>query len=179
MTDTTNAHAGEQHIGDGPDRFTKRDDDENYGYPFKQCSYCGSIDPEDLIRFLKEGCTMHSADWKYGWPHKFYIDGIPNPKAGVMVTSYVTCDQPPKDEMDRGEWELYETGYFNRHDGSKETSYRQSSACYSAPKHTNAKFYSVHLKDLTPEAFTELADLIAGKTGVRFKMVDGKLMYSA
>lgn len=53
--------------------------------PFRSCSYCGSIHPEDLVRFLTNGATLESADWKYGWPHKFYVHGVPNPQAGQIV----------------------------------------------------------------------------------------------
>ena len=42
---------------------------------FRRCSYCGSIHPEDLIRLVGEGCQIHGSDWKYGWPHKFYVEG--------------------------------------------------------------------------------------------------------
>ncbi len=42
----------------------------------RTCSYCGSIHPEDLLRFLEQaGHTLGGADWKYGWPHKFYLQG--------------------------------------------------------------------------------------------------------
>lgn len=37
----------------------------------KKCRYCGSVSPEDVVRF--EGNGIESADWKYGWPHKFYL----------------------------------------------------------------------------------------------------------
>jgi len=38
------------------------------------CNYCGSISPEDaLIRLLNPDVDASGADWKYGWPHKFYI----------------------------------------------------------------------------------------------------------
>ncbi len=40
------------------------------------CPYCGSLSVEDVIRLLKTPGTSYScADWKYGWPHKFYING--------------------------------------------------------------------------------------------------------
>lgn len=42
---------------------------------FRSCSFCGCIHPEDLIKALEEGATLEAADWKYGWPHKFYVSG--------------------------------------------------------------------------------------------------------
>jgi hypothetical protein len=44
------------------------------GEPFRRCSYCGSIHPEDLIRLVGEGHDLQGSDWKYGWPHKFYVE---------------------------------------------------------------------------------------------------------
>lgn len=41
----------------------------------RTCSFCGSIHPEDLMRALDSGATLECADWKYGWPHKFYVTG--------------------------------------------------------------------------------------------------------
>jgi hypothetical protein len=40
------------------------------------CSYCGSMRVSLAIELLKTPGTDYSgADWKYGWPHKFYIGG--------------------------------------------------------------------------------------------------------
>jgi len=50
------------------------------GEPFRTCSYCGSIHPEDLLTALNTGATLEMADMKYGWPHKFYVE-IPNKHA--------------------------------------------------------------------------------------------------
>lgn len=38
----------------------------------RTCDYCGSIHPEDLMKI--EGLKLSLADFKYGWPHKFYIE---------------------------------------------------------------------------------------------------------
>lgn len=40
--------------------------------PFRTCSYCGSIHPQDLLEMLQAGDTLELADLKHGWPHKFY-----------------------------------------------------------------------------------------------------------
>jgi hypothetical protein len=68
-----------------------RPDSEEASYveSYRTCGYCGSMHPEDLVRMLAQGATLGGSDWKYGWPHKFYVMGIPNPKAGVLVPSYV------------------------------------------------------------------------------------------
>src|SRR5438132_848762 len=40
---------------------------------------------KEAIGFLKTpGTRFSGSDWKYGWPHKFYID-VPNPEADKEV----------------------------------------------------------------------------------------------
>jgi hypothetical protein len=48
------------------------------------CDYCGSLHPADLLSLLKQGATLGGSDWKYGWPHKFYVTA-PNPQADETV----------------------------------------------------------------------------------------------
>ncbi len=46
---------------------------EDHG-PDEKCSYCGSMSVVDAIAALARPGTRYSgSDWKYGWPHKFYI----------------------------------------------------------------------------------------------------------
>lgn len=40
---------------------------------YRTCSYCGSIHPADLITEIQSGNAMGGSDWKYGYPHKFYL----------------------------------------------------------------------------------------------------------
>ena len=50
-----------------------------------RCMYCGSLRVEDAIRYLKQpGTRFSGADWKYGWPHKFYLEPV-NPEADKEV----------------------------------------------------------------------------------------------
>lgn len=43
------------------------------------CSYCGSMTAAEAIKRLKTpGTDFSGADWKYGWPHKFYIGSGPS-----------------------------------------------------------------------------------------------------
>jgi hypothetical protein len=51
----------------------------------RQCSHCNSISIADAIRLLKTpGTRFSGSDWKYGWPHKFYIEPL-NPDADKIV----------------------------------------------------------------------------------------------
>jgi hypothetical protein len=39
-----------------------------------RCSFCGSMSVAEVIETLQiEGSHFSGSDWKYGWPHKFYI----------------------------------------------------------------------------------------------------------
>lgn len=69
----------------------------SYAEPFRTCSYCGSMHPEDLLAALQAGSRLGGSDWKYGWPHKFYIDVINtvNPTESVPIgESIKTSDEP-------------------------------------------------------------------------------------
>lgn len=41
--------------------------------PYRYCSYCGCLHPDDVRTIIEEGGTLGGADWKYGYPHKFYV----------------------------------------------------------------------------------------------------------
>ncbi len=42
---------------------------------YPTCSYCGSLSVEAMLQaFRTPGVHYSGSDWKYGWPHKFYID---------------------------------------------------------------------------------------------------------
>jgi len=47
------------------------------GDSFRSCPYCGSVHPDDLVEALKHGASLTGSDWKYGFPHKFYVRGGP------------------------------------------------------------------------------------------------------
>lgn len=121
-----------------------------YGVNMRHCNYCGSLHPEDLLTTLKNGARLEGADWKYGWPHKFYVNGIPNPMAGEIV------------EMGG----CYENGNYTPH-------------MSPAPQTLTKKFYNEHLIDLagTPE-FNLVAEAIRKRTGIKFEMKDGKLYFT-
>lgn len=56
---------------------------------FKTCTYCGSIEFSTLLEALKTPGTEYSGcDWKYGWPHKFYVDIPCEPYEDVLTTKW-------------------------------------------------------------------------------------------
>jgi hypothetical protein len=118
---------------------------------FHGCGYCGSMHPVELAAAIRAGATVHWADRKYGWPHKVYVEGAPNPYAGQLEIRRVTwCSQPPQAEIDAGKWERYQDGY-NSTTGKQRFSYRILGPKEPAAATAHGKFYTLHLQDATPE----------------------------
>lgn len=168
-------HANEHHYADmEEDEWVVRPDngtDPHYT-AHRKCSYCGSIHPEDLVTLLRNGARLEGADWKYGWPHKFYVEGVPNAVAGSLRrvssrSSAGNADQQPDDPW-YTDWT--HDPVTNRWEGVRNS---------PAPQFAPTKFYNQHLGDLQSDAFTEVAALIYQNTRVLFDMSTGRLRYSA
>ena len=154
--------------------WERREDrrDGPYGYPFRQCTYCGAIHPGDMLAFLKDGVvnSFHDADWKYGWPHKFYFD-VPNPFAGEprRCGSMIKAVGEVPDEHDRKQyidWVLVNGRW-------------EGEMIMPAPDTTPAKFYATHLQDVDDDLLDEIARHIFARTGITFKKdSEGRLMYA-
>ena len=57
------------------------------------CPYCGSISLEKLIKLLQTpGTRFSGSDWKYGWPHKFYVDAVNTDPRIVYACGYKVVD---------------------------------------------------------------------------------------
>jgi hypothetical protein len=144
----------------------------------RACGYCGSMHPADLARALQAGARASWADFKYGWPHKLYVENVPNPHAGLLESrmgcSHATpvcprsgqaCEHGeqsfslPKCEcMKAGQPERGLHGaqaVFRLRDGycsrSGEPHYTWRAAGEPAAATTWGKFYTVHLQDASPE----------------------------
>ncbi len=80
------AHEGEPRYGDR-DRvvaFEVRADGREH------CNYCGSLSIVEAIKLLKTpGTKFSGSDWKYGWPHKFYIEAQPMHGAGKFYAIHL------------------------------------------------------------------------------------------
>lgn len=159
-------------------RDPKRTEAMPYAPTYRTCWFCGSIHPEDLWHLLTDGTPIevHRADRKYGWPHKFYVDGIPNPIAGDMAeTGFRSMGVRPRlDELDQEynrnpqgreatDDELFAAGWKIRTvvtselewDGEDEREVRHHEQVSfrlplraPAPSTMQAKWYNNHLLDL-------------------------------
>lgn len=77
MSETINCHQGEPRYLNLPIEWKEREDKSH-------CSYCGSLHPEEVRKIIEEGGKLGGSDWKYGYPHKFYV----YPKNGGMLKYY-------------------------------------------------------------------------------------------
>lgn len=130
------------------------DDDErisgNYGPPDvagEHCTYCGSITPDAFFAAIEAGYRMEVADWKYGWPHKVYIDWPnPNPEEPRIVGSTSAGARPIFDE-DTGRVVRYEKTQADPPEGFAIWT-DQRGWCYEGAYATvHTKFYTEHLAE--------------------------------
>lgn len=123
---------------------------------FKHCGYCGSMDPVELSELIEAGkATMSGSDWKYGWPHKFYVK-IVNPHPDKQVKK---CSRSWWDEKEQKRKEEVEYG--------------------PQGPWLHSKFYSNHLGLLDDETFAKVAPIISKACGITWEKKDGNLYYSA
>ncbi len=127
----------------------RADDGGPYKYSGEQCTYCGSVRPEDLEKLLAaEGVDIHLADMKYGWPHKFYIEA-PNECAGE------------------------DREYGSRSERGADGNIVRTPMRGPAGKTQQLKFYTEHMHDLGDEDFTRIAAVIRDKTGIDLQREPG------
>jgi hypothetical protein len=114
------------------------------GLPARTCSYCGSLHPEDLVKLAEAGQLAdvdRSVDWKYGWPHKVYVD-VRNPKPGTL---YVVGSSTHASETYRAYKDLTwaERRAVRRDDWHRKRR-RRGGFLIGKRATLHAKFYNVH-----------------------------------
>ncbi len=106
-----------------------------------RCTCCGSISVTDAIKNLKTPGTRYTGtDWKYGWPHKFYICP-PNPDAAKLV------------EIGRE---------YNVQPGDPDTvsdTFGRYKPIMGTQSLIHCKFYATHILDASPDELKEFNDL--------------------
>lgn len=113
------------------------------------------------------------SDWKYGWPHKFYVEGIPNAAAGQEYKSYSYGGSDPDRHPEGEGWEWVKTNVF------PEGGWRKLHRTSTCPEFHQGKWYNEHLLDLVPETFEAFTEQLFRHTGIHFTVNDGKLHYVA
>jgi hypothetical protein len=102
--------------------------------------------PADVAAAIRQGALGDLADRKYGWPHKIYLNKVPNPHAGMLEVR--ASSTAPSLAMPR---EVREPRYDPR-TGVRVADYvRYTETPQPARATTWGKFYTVHLQDASPE----------------------------
>jgi len=121
---------------------------------FRHCNYCGSLDSVELAELIKnKQATLHGADWKYGYPHKFYVKIInPNPERQVIISSGMKM----KDDA----WQRVDE-------------YGPSGPIL------HGKFYMNHLQLIDIDIFNEIIPYINDASGITFARDEHGIKYSS
>jgi len=121
--------------------------DKHWTGHLRNCAYCGSMHPSDVVAAIKSGARGEWADMKYGWPHKAYFEGVPNPHAGML--------------------EIRASSNHEHEGWIKEGVMWHEPGTPASPT-TGGKFYTVHLMDATPEE----RETIETHLGLKFDFSD-------
>lgn len=154
-----------------PSVFSDRTRDTDPYAPECTCSYCGSLSPKRLLELLQHPETkVECSDWKYGWPHKFYIEH-PNAKAG-QPCKVGSCIIPKSRERSESDLRHY-TNW-------KETADHWEGECIQpAPTESLHKFYTVHLLEATDEEFDEITKYLTLHTNIMLSRgEDGSMSFT-
>ena len=134
--------------------------------PYRTCSYCGSIHPDDIT----DGCDLHLSDMKYGWPHKAY-GNYPNPEPEKLFV-IASSNSKPDTMRDFGyQWypvtAVPEGIIWEPWDGCKWVGVGKRPMLHF-------KLYTIHLRD--PELDGANHDRIFRRLGIRleFGPLDGR-----
>lgn len=150
-------------------------DNDPYEETYRSCAYCGSMHPQDLFTALQDGAKVEGSDWKYGWPHKFYVRGVKNPRAGMPYTNYTTTS---RDMAGQPGWEAFQDGFHER-TGFPIMRWRKVDSISPAPAELPAKWYSIHFGDVPAETRQALMDAFnAASRNVKFAQDENGVKYS-
>lgn len=135
----------------------------------RSCGYCGSMHPSDVVAALQAGATCGFADMKYGYPHKLYLDNVPNPHAGELEVR--AWSSHPQRGFDR---EVREPRYDEKTGLRVADHVHYTEQPKPARSTTNGKFYTVHLQDATAEE----QEIISKAMGLRIAFnADGSVAW--
>jgi hypothetical protein len=182
--DRTHVHDRDATLRYGADRLAEvciyqpsRDDAS-----FRTCHWCGSVHPQDLLKLRDAQRIAHvdrSVDWKYGWPHKVYVDVKNADQNQLYAIGSASSDERPTvggpwvavDEMNDEQQAAYREAH-GRGD------YKPRWVYFGTRPTVHAKFYSVHT--LEPFLSDEEREALFAILGYRFEAVEGdRIRWSA
>ena len=126
---------------------------DSSGYPrdpYLHCGFCGSVSIATALDLLETpGVRWSMADWKYGGPHKFYLE-VPHAPFDAKMGSRSWVD---------GSGQRVEEPIMGTHTA------------------WNLKFYTEHLTEAEPDQIARWNRVMAPRCGVSFELQDGRLMW--
>lgn len=111
-------------------RWKTPEDGQHINRNYRWCPYCGSVHPEDLQKALEAGVIrLGGSDWKYGFPHKFYVypTGKPGSFDGKFYTKHLL-------DMDNESFNAL-APLLLQHTGIEFTRDAEGKTMYKAPYH--------------------------------------------
>ena len=147
--------------------------------PFRTCDFCGSIHPQDLVRYLRAGARLRQADPKYGYIHKYYVEGIPTALPigeRIKIGSTSRPLVPADDEKLLAE----QGGTFEQVNMMLRRVHIPAYSTVQAGQTAHAKFYTDHLTDegYDEEALAEILGALSDHTHYHWERTDdGKIRY--
>jgi hypothetical protein len=178
---------------------------------FRTCSFCGCIHPEDLAPEITpagpcricgevgwEACFRSRpehpytpgsayaswADRKYGWPHKFYVEGLkPRDPSLLHCIGHGSGGGGGGRKPDGGDWvaaaDLTRAQKRIIRDDGMHAGEKFDGWYLFAPRASlHAKFYTIHLAD--PAVSQDVKDKIQQASGLRFTFTDdGKVSWQS
>jgi hypothetical protein len=134
----------------------------------------GSEDEDGRHRFVNTGWRASWADRKYGWPHKFYVEGVANRNPGTLrIITALSPGQEDRIERETG-YQWYPVGEIPA--GTDVSGWRLEDGHYShvglgSDRTHFVKFYTLHLAG--PAVSDEVKETISRVCGLRFTFEDG------
>lgn len=146
----------------------------SHGEHFRTCSFCGSINPDDLAAEAEWQAGW--ADRKYGWPHKFYVD-VPNRDSDALFvissTSRMDDDDRRRGYVPTGELTAAQRAVVDRDAWTVDD---EAGFRFGTRVAHHAKFYTIHLKDAAVGDATRAA--IEARSGLAFTFPgDGRVSW--
>lgn len=138
----------------------------SHGEHYRTCSYCGSINPVDLME--EPNWTAQWADQKYGFPHKWYAD-IPNRTPAQRFAISACHGEEPYNLVhvsDKDAWiRASEIPEDVNTEGWRDIENDYQWVLLGTRAYHNAKFYTRHYTD--PIIPTEVKEDLMRRSGLR------------
>lgn len=152
--------------------------DPSHGEHYRTCSYCGCINPVDLA--AEPEWTASWADWKYGFPHKWYADIVNRTPEQRYIFTACHGDRPRNfltgHEDDR--WiRASDIPEDVNTEGWRDIEHDYDWVQLGTRAHHHAKFYTRHFAD--PALLPTIAEDLMRRSGLRIEFTGTTITWEA